>query len=91
LQLVEPLALKRLATILNWAYNNKHKEIYLFSDEEINSLNLLLFDINGRVVKVESLRNIKEANWSLQFLTKGFYIASLKFNNQIKNLKFVIN
>ena len=72
-------------------YNNNRKELSLFSSEEINSLNLLLFDVNGRVVKVESLRNIKESNWSLQYLPKGFYIASLKFNNQIKNLKFVIN
>ena len=72
-------------------YNNNRKELSLFSSEEINSLNLLLFDVNGRVVKVESLRDIKESNWSLQYLPKGFYIASLKFNNQIKNLKFVIN
>jgi hypothetical protein len=72
-------------------FANNSKELSLFSDVEIRKLSLRIFDLNGRLIKVKSLNNIKESNWSLKFLPKGFYIASVKINDKIKNLKFVIN
>ena len=72
-------------------YKNNTKELFFSSNYEINKLNLMVVDINGKIVQTGSSVNIQEINWSLKSLPVGFYIARLKINNTIKNLKFVIN
>jgi hypothetical protein len=72
-------------------YAKNSKKLSFYSDDEISELVLRIFDINGRLIKVKNLYNLKEFNWSLQFLDNGFYVASIKINDKTKNLKFVIN
>ena len=75
----------------NLFYKSNSKQLSIVSDHEINNLNLIISDINGKIIKSIDQRNIRESNWSLIGLPKGFYIARVKANDKIKILKFVIN
>ncbi len=75
----------------NLFYKTNSKQLSIVSDHEINNLNLIISDINGKIIKSIDQRNIRESNWSLIGLPKGFYIARVKANDKIKILKFVIN
>ena len=75
----------------NLFYKSNSKQLSIVSDHEINNLNLIISDINGKIIKSIDQINIRESNWSLIGLPKGFYIARVKANDKIKILKFVIN
>ena len=75
----------------NLFYKSNSKQLSIVSDHEINNLNLIISDINGKIIKSIYQINIRESNWSLIGLPKGFYIARVKANDKIKILKFVIN
>ena len=69
-------------------YPNPSSGIVSFSiSEEINSIVLNVFDLNGRVVFSKQYNNLSQGQIDLSHLNKGFYIVDFKINNAYSEIK----